>query len=318
MKNSLVLSIAAGVGAVAIAAALLFTTHFTTSPTDEGRLSLSPVPLLIQMPGEIAKRIVEAAEDEIVTLRLNDTDALNVVAFTTVKGDIIIPNDRMEEEARGSVIYYRIDAPMAQPLGSDYGLEGSKSKLEKSSAMNYSRMILDRIGYKLDGTEHVYVEGLADYDDATTTITIYQTVSGCQGSLEVMANYLTDTCIIINHPAAFHFQKDSTWMELRRWYEDVHHKAINVNEMEAITAAKIYLENERMQDPQKFETYGNLTFNDFRHFVLKESFADNLVYAVTVSYLTDKDYHCAPSMNFDVFVRVVDGKVIGWRQSPCV
>lgn len=266
-----------------------------------------------QEPEQIARQIVEANDDEIVTLRLNDTEALNAIAYTTVKGDIIIPTNGFDEGY--SRIEYWLWEPFARPI-SDSDAVGDGSRIWKTSAMNFTKTFLERIGYKLDGSEHFIVE-----PGDVSTITVYQTVSGCEGSLETFGP-AGDAykCIIANHPTRLHFKNDGGWIELRKWYLDIHQKEIKVTEGQAKTAAKIYMENTRNENPEDFETFGKLTFNDVRQITLA-TYKDNLTYVVIVSYLNDKsqeEFHCAPYSNFDVFVSVDDGKVLGWQPSICI
>lgn len=308
LKTSSAAAIAAGVGVVAISVALFLVAPSLSVPTRDGESSLTLVPLLTQKPDQIAEQIVEAAGDEIVSLRLNDTDNLKVVAYTTVKGDIILPIDGFD--GGYSRIEYWLWTPAARPLA-DSDAVGNGSRIWKTNAMNFTKAFLERIGYKLDGSEHYFAE-----PGGISTITVYQTVSGCEGSLQTYGP-VGDKCIIANQPTRLHFKNDGGWMELRKWYEDVHQKEIKVTEEEAIRIAKNYIENERKQAPEKFETYGELIFNDVSPLALMQTFKDNLVYAVKVSYLTDKEYHCAPYLNFDVFVSVDDGKVLGWNPSIC-
>ncbi len=303
-----------GIAAVAIAVALILLVLSEPPPAGEQNTSsLTLVPLLTQKPEQIARQIVEAAGDEIVSLRLNDTETLRVVAYTTAKGDIIIPIDPMEAGGEGTGygrIYYRIDKPIARPIA-DSDAVGNGSRIWKTNAMNFTTMFLERIGYKLDGSKHFFATP-GEY----AGITVYQTASGCQGLLQTFGP-TGDTCIISNHPARFYFKNDGMWMELRNWYEDVHQKEIKVSEGAAIETASSYMENETRQNSTNFQTYGNLTFNDVSPLALKQTFKANVVYTLRVLYLTDKESHCAPYSNFDVFVSVENGKVLGWRPSPC-
>jgi hypothetical protein len=43
-------------------------------------------------------------------------------------------------------------------------------------------------------------------------------------------------------------KNDGAWVELRKWYEDIHQKEIKVTEGQAKIAAKNYMENERRQN----------------------------------------------------------------------
>ena len=315
MKNSS-LAIIASIAGTAIVVVLFLIYPLTSSPPtgEQKASSLMLVPLLTQKPEQIAKQIVAAAGDEIVSLRLNDTDTLRVVAYATTKGDIIVPIDPMEAEGEGTGhgrIYYRTDTPIARPLA-DSDAVGDGSGIWKTRAMNFTRSFLGKIGYKLDGSEHIFASP-GDY----SSITVYQTTSGCEGSLQTYGP-IGDVCIIANHPATLYFKNDGMWMELRNWYDDVHQKVIKVSEEEAKRVAKSYMENERGQNPTNFAKYGKLTFNDISPLVLKQTYKGNLVHTVRVSYLTDKEDHCAPYLNFDVFVSVDDGKVLGWQPSICV
>ncbi|NWG38138.1 hypothetical protein [Nitrososphaera sp.] len=315
MKTGSVAAIATGAAAIGIVAVLVLAVPLFSIPAkDENgkRSPLNPVSLLTQRPEQIAPHIVEAAGDKIVSLRLNDTDTLRVIAYTTTKGDIILPIDGLEDGY--SRIEYWLWEPIARPL-SDSDAAGDGSRIEKSSAMNFTKAFLQRIGYKLDGSEYFIAE-----PGDISTITVYQTVSGCEGSFQVYGP-LDYGCIVANQPTLFHFQADGGWIELRKWYEDVHQKEIKVAGKEATSVAKSFIEEERRKDPEKFEAYGNLTFSDVWQAERKETYKDNLVYAVIVSYLTDKspeEYHCAPNMNFDVLVSVEDGKALDWRPSACV
>lgn len=314
------------IGSVAVAASIagiiailivvfLFPPLSSTPAKSAETQRLVLVPLLKQKAPQIAAEIVRAADDGIVNLRLNDTDTLRTIAYTTSKGDIILPIDGLED----SRIEYWIWEPVARPLTNPYAVEGSGYRIEDSDAMNFTKTFLENIGYKLNGTERFFVEGIADYPDAITTITVFQTVSGCDGTIELYS-VKGDNCVIANNPTSFHFKNDGAWIELKNWYEDVHLKEIKVTEEQAKLAAKNFIEDERKQNPEKFEGFGNLTFNDVWQPTRKETYKDNLVYAVTVSYLTDKspeEYHCAPATNFDVFVSVEDGKALGWKQSAC-
>ena len=308
MKISSIAAIATGVGVVAITVTLFLVAPSLSIPTKDGKSSLTLVPILTHEPEQIAKQIVAAAGDEIASLRLNDTENLKVIAYTTTKGDIILPIDGLDEGY--SRIEYRLWTPAARPFA-DSDAVGNGSRIWKTNAMNFTKTFLERIGCKLDGSEHFIAE-----PGGISTITVYQTVSGCEGSLQTYGT-VVDKCIISNQPTRLHFKNDRAWMELRKWYEDVHQKEIKATEEEATSVAKNYMENERRQTPEKFQTYGELTFNDVTPLALMQTYKDNLVYAVTVSYLTDIQYHCAPYLNFDVFVTVGDGKVLGWQPSVC-
>src|SRR2546422_5678211 len=145
MKNSS-LAIIASIAGTAIVVALFLIYPLTSSPPtgEQKASSLMLVPLLTQKPEQIAKQIVEAVGDEIVSLRLNDTDELRVVAYATTKGDIIVPIDSMEAEGTGhGRIYYRIDTPVARPLA-DSDAVGEGSGMWKTNAMNFTRTFLER------------------------------------------------------------------------------------------------------------------------------------------------------------------------------
>lgn len=245
---------------------------------------------------EMAATIAAAIDpqDKVKEIRLNDT---RTVAYVTENGaDIIVPKSMCDECMQAD----RYDAIR-------YGHEGGNllgPQATSQEAERFSRQFLERIGYKLDGTEWVDV---VDFGSR----------------IEVTFSQKAFKWIIPNHPVKFNFYQDHASINIPKWYNDIFSYDFGLSQYDAVPVAKEFMDSEVTETPalQKYGYYnGNAGPN-----AQVEIFDDKVVYVVGVGYratnpeyMDERDLCGSPAVEgFDVLVDASSGDALGWRYGLC-
>lgn len=232
---------------------------------------------------ELAKMLVAAMNDQIVTKRL---DTATDLAYTTKKGDIIIPKITREY----SPVQYRVEESVIKL----YEFYESKSELE---ALEFMSNFMRSIGLKLDGSEWINVENFGD----SIVISMHQTNHGW---------------IVMNEFVRFSFYKDRLWIEMGRWYDDIQKMELRISQDDAKGIAKKFMD---LEIEESAELRRNNYFSGKAHTPRMEIVDHKLMYVVPVHYESEEKfegYHC-PLRTFEVFVDPHSGMPFGWRFPAC-
>lgn len=273
----------------------------STEEMESSRVAVSK-PSILQDDGKdlemLATTVIQAAQkgDDISGIRLNNT---LMVAYTTDKGgDIIVPRDlcTLCSERTFRPIFYRsaLGKPIIYPAAGD---------MER---MNFAAGIMQKIGYKMDGTEWIDAVNYGDRAD----ITISQKVNG--------------GWILPIPGARFTFMTDWTWIELSRWYdnESISNFKFGLGSDDAEKIAVNFMNNEVSTNGEleKYK-YELGTSGDARITIID----DKVMYVVPTGYRTtnpmysDDVGHCGEpaSGSFDVLVDAATGTSFSWQYSMC-
>lgn len=274
----------------------------STEELESSRLPLAS-PSILQDRTEdlqdIARTIIQAVdkEDDVASIRLNNT---RMVAYTTEQdGDIIVPRllCTLCQQTGYQPILYR--SPLGKPI-----IYPSEANMEKM--MNFTKAVMQDIGYRIDGTEWIDAVNFGDRAE----ITIHQKVNG--------------GWILPIPGARFSFMTDWTWIELARWYdnESISNFEFGLGSDEAEKIAEKFMNNE-VNDNSGLEKYQyELSMvGDARIEIID----DKVMYLVGTGYKAtnpsyyDAEGHCGQPAygNFDVLVDASTGIPFGWRFAMC-
>lgn len=275
----------------------------STKELESSRLGLASPSILEDRSKDLeglARTIVQAADkgDDIASLRLNNTQ---MVAYTTEKdGDIIVPRllCTLCQQAGYHPIFYK--SPLGKPI--IYPSEGNMDKM-----MNFTKAVMEEIGYTMDGTEWIDAVNFGDRAE----ITIHQKVNG--------------GWILPVPGARFSFMTDWTWIQLARWYdnESISSFEFGLGSDQAKEIAEKFMNNEVNDNSglQKYQYELSMVVNDAR----VEIIDDKVMYVVGVGYKTTNPIyyndqgHCGQPAygNFDVLIDASSGTPFGWRFAMC-
>ncbi|MGH9878130.1 MAG: hypothetical protein ACRD5H_10865, partial [Nitrososphaerales archaeon] len=257
------------------------------STTEMEAKKLVPSAILAMSPEERAKRIVAAIdpEDRLVSARLNNT---RVIAFPTENGaDIIVPKVPEYRDME----YWNFEGPVLPSF-------------TEQEAMNFTKKFMEKIGYRMDGSEWVDPVNFGDVID----ITINQRPGGW---------------IISDEGVNFRYYTDHAWITIGRWYNDISSYEFGLSSDDAKGVAKEFMDSEVKTSPI-LQMYG-YTAADSDYYTRVEITDDKVMYVVSIGYRTtnpsyyDDRGHCGEpaSRGFDVFVDASTGSPFDRRYSMC-
>jgi hypothetical protein len=163
---------------------------------------------------------------------------------------------------------------------------------------------MEKIGYRMDGSEWVDFVNFGDVID----ITINQRPGGW---------------IISEEGANFRYHRDQAWITIGRWYDSISNYEFGMSSDDSKVVAKEFMDA---------EVKNNLILQKYRyeadsvHYARVEIIDDKVMYVVTIGYgTTNPTYyedrgHCGQpaSQGFDVLVDASTGSAFDWRFSTCM